>query len=475
MKDIKIYFNGNWRRTKTAIPVFNPYSNEELGEVYETGKDDFDAVIKSSESGFLEMKSLPAYKKSEFLLRCSLLLKERAQEFSEIITQESGKAIKYSRSEVFRASENFRFASEVIKHFKGSVLKGDASAGGIGRRLIFERFPLGVVAAITPFNFPLNLVVHKVAPALAAGNSVILKPSSYTPITAVKLIEVLLESGFPPHAVNLVIGRGDIVGNWINSSSSIRMITFTGSPETGNTIKAQSGLKKVALELGSNSPVIIDEIKDIDNLTSRLITGVCANSGQVCISVQRIYVRDELYEELKESLVAGLNKVVVGDPADEKVEYGPMINEREAVRIENSIKQAVSQGANILAGGTRYKSIIQPTLIENVNMEMDVYSKEIFGPVACLIKYSDFDQVLNETNRSEFGLNAGVFTSDINKMLKAYRELETGGVIINDIPTWRIDNMPYGGVKNSGIGREGTEFALEEMTEIKLLVINEEY
>ncbi len=474
MDELKIYFNGAWRRTKKSFPVFNPYSGEEIAQVHETDEESFLSAISGAKAGVGEINSLPVYERAEILSKASSLLQERGEEFAQAITKEAGKAIKYSRGEVGRAIENFRFASEVIKHLKGSVLKGDAGKGGVGRTLFYERFPLGVIAAITPFNFPLNLAVHKLAPAFATGNSVIFKPSSYTPVTAVKLVQLLLDSGYPKNAINLVTGPGDLIGRWINNAPEIRMITFTGSPEVGKTIKSQSGLKKVSLELGSNSPVIIEDVSNMERLIPRLITGICANSGQVCISLQRIYCNEKIYDELRDSLISAVKKVPVGDPSDENVEYGPMITEKEAIRIENWVKTAVKKGAKVLAGGTRYKSIIQPTIIENVNSEMEVYSREVFGPVACLIKYDSFEEVLDEVNLSEFGLNAGVFTCDINKAMKAYKKLETGAVIINDIPTWRVDHMPYGGVKGSGIGREGTEFAMEEMTEIKLMVIKQE-
>ncbi len=470
MEEFQIYISGEWKSSDHYISVFNPYTGEEIARVAESSRKDFDLAVKSCELGFKKNRYLPAFQRAEILHKVSELLSQKEEEFAQVITNESGKAIKYSRGEVRRAVENLQFSAEAAKHVKGKVLVPDAAKGGIKHKLFYERFPLGIIAAITPFNFPLNLVVHKIAPAIAAGNSVLLKPSSLTPITSIKLIELFLEAGLPPHAVNLVIGRGDIVGDWITGNEKINMITFTGSPSVGKWIKNNSGMKKVSLELGANSPLIIDEIRDWDKLISRCVTGVLANGGQVCISTQRIYINTTYYDEFKKRLTAAFKKVNVGNPTEEKVEYSSLISEKEAVRIEAWLKEAEKNGANIITGGKRFKSIIEPTLVEDIKPDMKIYSSEIFGPVAVLIPYDNFSDVLDRVNNSQFGLNAGVYTSEINKAFLAYEKLESGAVIINDIPTWRVDHMPYGGVKNSGSGREGPEFAIEEMSEIKLMV-----
>lgn len=472
MIEFKILTGGKWHRCKNSFPVFNPYNGDKLGEVPEISRKEFDSAVEAAELGFQEMKRLPACERASILVQVAENLERQKDEFAKTISLESGKAIKYSRGEVVRAIENLRFSAETLKHFEGRVPVSDSAKGGINKTMFYKRFPRGVIAAITPFNFPLNLVIHKIAPALGSGNSVILKPSSFTPITAIKLCELFLETSLPRKAISLVTGPGQLLGEWITSSRGINMITFTGSVKVGKWIKNNAGMKHVTLELGSNSPLIIDGLPRDSNLISRLITGIFANSGQVCISTQRIYIHEDLYDKIKDDLVKQIKKINIGDPLEENVEYGPLITEREAIRVENLINEALSGGARLITGGKRYKSMIEPCLIDNITEDMKIYNSEVFGPVACLIPYSNFSEIINRVNRSKFGLNAGVITPDLDKAFQAYQELETGTVIINDIPTWRVDQMPYGGMKLSGTGREGPRFAMEEMTEIKLMVIN---
>jgi len=328
------------------------------------------------------------------------------------------------------------------------------------------------VVAISPFNFPLNLVAHKVAPAIAAGNSVVLKPATSTPLTALRLGEIMMAAGLPAGALNIVIGSGSTVGEWLVSDPRPAKISFTGSPSVGKRIISQAGIKRVTLELGNNSATIVDEDADLDLAVKRCVIGSFANSGQICISVQRIYVHENIFDRFTESFVQATQRQKVGDPVQKDCDVGPMIDEGEAERAENWVQEAVAAGAKILTGGHREGVMFQPTVLTNVNAEMKVVCDEIFAPVVSLVPFSDFNQALLMVDESRYGLQAGIFTRNIDRAFAAIRKLNVGGVIINDVPTFRIDHMPYGGNKESGIGREGLKYAIEEMTNIKMVCFN---
>ncbi len=358
---------------------------------------------------------------------------------------------------------------EVRNKYSGEVI-GTVPAGE-GYFGFWQRRPVGVIAAISPFNFPLNLVAHKVAPALAAGNSVVLKPATTTPLTAVKLAEILAEAGLPPGAFNLVIGSGSTVGEWLVTDPRVAKITFTGSPPVGEHILKVAGLKKVTLELGNNSPVIVAPDADLDLVAKRAALGAYYNSGQVCISVQRIYTQRAIYEPFTERFVRASEAMVVGDPLDERVDVGPMIETGEAERIESWVREAQAGGARVLTGGKREGAVYWPTVLADAQPDMKVVAQEAFAPVASVLPYDDFDDALRQANDSEFGLQVGVFTRDIDRVFKAVKALNFGGVIINDTPAFRADHMPYGGNRHSGLGREGVRFAMEEMTNIQMVAI----
>jgi len=378
---------------------------------------------------------------------------------------------KYARIEVDRAISTFTIASEEAKRIHGETIPLDAVPAGEGYFGFWQRRPLGVVAAISPFNFPLNLVAHKVAPALAAGNTVVLKPASTTPITAVKLCQILEQAGLPGGAINLVVGPGSTVGDWLIGDPRVAKITFTGSPAVGEHITRVAGIKKVTLELGNNSPVIIAPDADLEMVARRCAVGAYYNSGQVCISVQRIYSQQAIFEPFTEQFVRASEAMVVGDPLDERVDVGPMIDPSEVDRIEGWVNEATSEGAQILTGGRRAGCVYFPTVLTQVKPTMKVVSQEVFAPVASLIPYDDFEEALRQADATQFGLQVGVFTRDIQRVFQAVRRLNFGGVIINDTPAFRADHMPYGGTRQSGIGREGVRFAIEEMTNLQMVAI----
>lgn len=464
--------NGEWRVGKDYFDVKNPYDGSFLDRVPLSTKKDVEDAILSAKNAFTVISEMPAHKRSTILSNTSRIIESAKREIAELITRESGKAIKYSLAEVERSIQTFQFAAEESKQIHGETIPMDASPNSEKRFAFYQPFPIGIIGAITPFNFPLNLVAHKVAPAIASGNSVILKPASYTPLTSIKLGEIMMEAGLPNGALNIVFGSGSTVGEWIVESQDLAMISFTGSPLVGRRIKERAGMKRVALELGSNSATIIEPDADMEMAIPRCIMGAFSNAGQVCISLQRIYVHERIFDNFKDKFVGAIKKIKVGNPMEPDTEYGPMIEQKEAVRADEWIKEAVNKGAKILCGGERKGNIITPTVMTDVKRDMKVVCNEVFAPLVTLIKYKDFEEAIDMVNDSIYGIQTGIFTKDINKAFKGFKKLHAGGVIINDVPTFRVDHMPYGGVKESGTGREGIKFAIKEMTELKLMVFN---
>jgi len=471
-KIYKTLIGGKWEEGKKLLEVTNKYTGEVIGSVPLTDEETFEEAIKSAQEGFSLISSMPAYQRSKILEKTSEKIEEKKDEITRIIALEAGKAWKHAKAEVERAVQTFKFASEEAKSIRGETVPMDAAVGGEKRIGFYLRFPVGVVGAISPFNYPLNLVAHKVAPAIAAGCSVVLKPASMTPLTSLKLGEIMMEAGLPNGALNIIIGSGSTVGNWLVTDPRVAMITFTGSPPVGRDIKEKSGLKKVTLELGSNSACIVDESADLDLAVPRCIVGSFAYAGQVCISVQRIYIHQKIFDEFSQRFLEGTEKLKLGDPLNPETDVGPMITEGDAKRTESWVNEAIQGGAKILIGGKREKNFYQPTVLTNVKPEMKVMATEVFAPVVCFVPFNDFSDAVRMTNDSIYGLQAGVYTSDIEKAFEAVKGIKVGGVIVNDVPTYRADQMPYGGVKESGIGREGLKFAIEEMTDIKMIVFN---
>ncbi len=469
--EYKLLIDGEWIGSGAALEVKNKYDGSLVGVVPTASKDDLNRAIEAAERTEDVMADMPAYKRAEILLRTAALIRERADDLAKTVAAEAGKALKFARAEVDRAAGVFIIAAEEAKRLHGETIPLDAVPAGEGYFGFWTRRPVGVIAAISPFNFPINLVAHKVAPAIASGNTLVLKPASTTPIAAVKLCQILHEAGMPAGTINLVVGSGGTVGEWLITDDRVDKITFTGSPEIGRHILAVAGIKKVTLELGNNSPVVVAPDADLDFVAKRCAMGAFYNSGQVCISVQRIYSQKQVFEPFSEKFVKATEAMVVGDPLDERVDVGPMIDSKEVDRIESWVKEAQGLGASILTGGKRDGAVYYPTVLSNVEEDMKVVAEETFGPVASVISSEDFESALAQANASKFGLQVGVFTRDIDRMLKAVKRLNFGGVIVNDTPNFRADHMPYGGNRQSGLGREGVKFAMEDMTNIQLVAI----
>jgi glyceraldehyde-3-phosphate dehydrogenase (NADP+) len=471
MEISQFFVGGEWRKSQKHKPVINPYDCKTVGEVYQASQNDIQDAIRSAEAASAATRRLQSYERTEILAFIAGEIAAKKESFAQLITAETGKPITSSRAEVERSIFTFTAASEEARRIEGSVLPLDLALHSKSRFGLVRRFPLGPIGAITPFNFPINLIAHKVAPAIAAGNTIILKPSSNAPLTALLLAEVISRSGLPQGGFNIVPCPTNEARQLV-TDERIRLITFTGSSAVGWGIKAQAGKKRVTLELGGNAGVIVDRGFKLDHITKRIAQGSYGNAGQSCISVQRIYVHEDIYDEFADLFVMESKSTQMGDPRDERTVVGPMISEEAAVKAECWIKEAVDGGAHILCGGKRERAMLEPTVLVDVKPEMNVSCHEVFAPVVTLDRFRDFKQAVGAVNNSAYGLQAGVFSKDLNNVFYAYDELEVGGVIVNDFPTYRIDSMPYGGVKDSGFGREGLRYAIEEMTEMKLLAFN---
>ncbi|CUB04148.1 aldehyde dehydrogenase family protein [Marinomonas fungiae] len=452
------------------LEVRNKYSGELIATVALASATDIDKAIAAADKAQPAMKTLPSYKRQAILNHCVARFKERFEELAVALCQEAGKPIKDARGEVTRLIDTFQIAAEEATRIYGEVIPMDISPRAEGYQGQWKRFPIGPCSFISPFNFPLNLAAHKIAPAIAAGCTFILKPASLTPISALIVAEILAETELPEGAFSILPCRRD-GADLFTTDERLKLLSFTGSPDVGWDLKKKAGKKPVVLELGGNAACIVDEGTDLEDAVQRIIFGAYYQSGQSCISVQRIMVHESLYDQAKDKLAIAVSNLVMGDPADERTFIGPMISVKEAERLHDWILEAKAAGATVLAGGNRDGAMLEATLLENVTSDMTVNNQEAFGPVAILSKFSDFDKALEEVNNSDFGLQAGIFTKDIYKAHKAWEELEVGGVVIGDVPSWRVDHMPYGGVKDSGLGREGIRYAIEDMTELKLMVL----
>jgi acyl-CoA reductase-like NAD-dependent aldehyde dehydrogenase len=416
------------------------------------------------------MARMPAYERQDVLQHCVDRFKARFDELAYALCVEAGKPIKDSEGEVSRLIDTFRIAAEESVRMTGEVQPLDISPRAKGYQGIWKRVPIGPCSFISPFNFPLNLAAHKIAPALAVGCPFIVKPASRTPLGTIIIGEILAETNLPRGAFSILPAHRD-GADLFTTDDRLKLLSFTGSPGVGWDLKAKAGKKKVVLELGGNAAVIVDHDADLDDAVERIIFGAFYQSGQSCIGVQRIIVHADIYDDLKDRLVARAGKLIAGDPKDRDTFVGPMISEGEARRLDKWVQEAAQAGGKILCGGKREGAMLEATLLENVDRSTSLYREEAFGPVAILSKFTDFNEALAEVNDSKFGLQAGIFTRDLFKMFDAWDHLDVGGVVINDVPSYRVDNMPYGGVKDSGLGREGVRFAMEDMTEIRNLVI----
>lgn len=467
-----LYLANRPERPNEDLVVRDKYSGEIVSRTALADADTVDRAIAAAAAAAPAMRALPPYARQAILDHCVRRCEERAAELAEALCAEAGKPIVYARGEVTRLIDTFRYAAAEAVRIGGEVMNLEISPRAHGYRGMWKRVPIGPCAFITPFNFPLNLVAHKVAPALAIGCPFVLKPASTTPLGALILGEILAETDLPDGAFS-ILPCGHAAADALTTDERLRLLSFTGSGDVGWRMKARAGHKKVSLELGGNAACIVDEGTDLDDAVERLIVGAFYQSGQSCISVQRIIAHDSLYDALRDRLVAAARALRVGDPRDEATFLGPMISEKEAIRVVAWVEQARAAGAHLLCGGTREGALVPATLLEGVDHRQPIYCDEVFGPVAVLSRFRRFDDALAEANESAHGLQAGVFTRDIHRAQRAWDTLEVGGVVIGDVPSWRVDHMPYGGVKGSGTGREGVRFAIEAMSELRLLVLRD--
>ena len=463
--------DGKWVEDGDVIDIKAPYDGAIVGRVFQGRRSHAEAAIAAAVKAFGTTRRLPAFERQRVLRRVAEGIAKRKEEFSRTLCQEAGKPIKAARTEVERAIFTFSVAAEESTRIYGEYLPLDWQEYTAGRWGIVKRFPIGPIAGITPFNFPLNLVAHKVAPAIAAGCPMVLKPAPQTPLSSLLMAEVVQQAGWPDGALNVIPLSNDDAGVLI-TDDRLKMISFTGSAAVGWQIKKNSGKKKVILELGGNAGVIIHNDADIEYAAERCVAGGFGYAGQTCISVQRILVQQSVYGKFTDMFLAGVKNLQIGDPLDEATDVGPLIRESDAQRAVDWVQEAVRGGARVLCGGNRKGSVVEPTVLTGTKPEMKVNCQEVFGPVVTVEPYAEFHEALRQINSSAFGLQAGLFTRDAKLMFQAFEELEVGGLLAGDVPTFRIDHMPYGGVKDSGIGREGLRYAIEEMTEPKLMVMN---
>ncbi|MGG3191806.1 aldehyde dehydrogenase family protein [Priestia megaterium] len=468
-----LMINGERVETVKYAPLYSPYSGEEIAKVAMADKRLTIQAIDAAYNARGVMAKMPAYKRAEILENVVALLKEKSAEAAEIISRESAKPIMFAKTEVERTIETYKFSAEEAKRIHGETIPFDAAAGGVGRIGYTLREPIGVIGAITPFNFPMNLVAHKVGPAIATGNTIVLKPASQTPLSALFIAEIFEEAGLPAGVLNVVTGPGSTVGEAIVEDDRVSMVTFTGSPSVGIGIRNKAGLKKTTLELGSNSALIIDKDIDIDQIIGRCIMGAFSNQGQVCISLQRVYAHEDVYEEFVTKFKKEAQKLKIGDPLNPSTYISALISKGETERVLSWIEETKDSKATIQAGGKLQDGILEPTIITDAERSFKVSCQEAFAPVVVVNKVSSVKEAIKQVNDSRFGLQAGIYTNNVKNALYASKELHVGGVIINDVPTYRVDQMPYGGVKESGTGREGIKYAMEEMTELKLVVWNQ--
>ncbi|MDX6496438.1 MAG: hypothetical protein QOE17_2424 [Gaiellales bacterium] len=466
----KLLVGGEWYETGNTIDVTSPYDGSVVGRVAFGGGDDARRAIDAAE---VAMRSpLPAHRRAAILDRVAELLRERREEFARTIAMEAGKPITTAGIEVDRAVQTITFSALEARRLTGETVAMDAHPAGEGKAGLILRLPIGIVAAISPFNFPLNLVCHKVGPGFAAGCAVVLKPAGATPLSALLLARAFADAGQPAGWLNAIVGKSSEIGDVIAEDPRVKMITFTGSSQVGWGIRQHAHKKKVSLELGNSTPLIVLADADLEKAATAIAANGYAFAGQSCISVQRVYVEDSAHDALIEKLVPKVEALKVGDPLDPETQVGPVIDTENRDRIASWVDAAVSSGAKLLAGGVvGDDGLLRPTLLDEVSLDMAVACNEVFGPVVAIARVSNLDEAIERANGTEYGLQAGVFTQDITKAMRAARELEFGGVTLNEAPTYRADQMPYGGVKESGNTREGPKFAVQEMTEPRMVVI----
>ena len=467
----KIFLAGRWVDSPDVLTIENPARpGEPAGLTYQATPEQYEEAVEAAVAAFEVTRRLPAYERAATLRNISAGIRARREELGRLIALEAGKPIRDALVEVDRAVLTFRLGAEEAERIGGELIPLDLMASSKGRVGITRRFPAGPVAAISPFNFPLNLAAHKLAPAIAAGCSIVLKPPSKDPLTMLTVAEIVEEAGAPAGSVSILPMSREL-GDRLVADDRFKVLTFTGSPAVGWGMKARAGKKRVVLELGGNAGAIVDLTANLDWAVRRITIGAFAYSGQVCISVQRIFVHDDVFDAFADKLVAAASALRLGDPLEPETDLGPMVDEKATLRTQAWVDEAVAMGGRVLLGGTASGTFFAPTILVDTPVEAKVCSQEAFAPLVVLFRFSEFADAVRQVNDSFFGLQAGVFTNDLANAFTAFNELEVGGVILNDIPTYRIDHMPYGGVKDSGLGREGLRYAIEDMTEIRILVV----
>ncbi|MBC8174154.1 MAG: aldehyde dehydrogenase family protein [Candidatus Marinimicrobia bacterium] len=469
---MKMLIAGEWVNAKDAITVENPFDQSVVDTVPRGTAEDMKRAIDSAVKGAKIARKMPVHQRMEILYRAAQIVKENLEEFAKTIATEGSKTIQEARKEAFRCVNTLTISAEESRRILGETIPFNSVPGSENKTGYYYRMPIGVIGAITPFNDPLNLVAHKLGPAIAGGNSVVLKPATVTPLTALKLAEAFMKAGLPSHILNVVTGHASEVADVLVTDPRVRMITFTGGPEAGLDIMKKVGLKKIGMELGSNSPVIVMADCDLNWAVESSVSGAFWAVGQNCIGVQRILVENSIYDDFLKKFVDRTKKIKTGYQLDEKTDMGPMITLKEAERVETWIQEAVEKGANIQTGGGRKGTLVDPTVLTDVPDDSTIKCEEVFGPVVILQPIDTLDNAIEIANSVEYGLHGAIFTKDINSAFKAAHELDVGGVMINDSTDYRLDQMPFGGVKKSGLGREGIKFALQEMTEPKVICIN---
>ena len=466
---MKMLLNGQWVDRDKKIDVRDPFDNSLVDAVPQATKDDVQTALQAAVRGYEITRKMTVYDRAQVLYKAATIISNDLESFARTIAREGSKTIREARKEARRCVNTLTISAEEAKRVLGETIPFDSFPGGEKRRGFYYRVPVGVVLAITPFNDPLNLVAHKLGPAFAGGNSVVLKPATVTPLSALKLAEALWEAGLPPLALQAITGYGSEIGDDLVKDERVRMISFTGGLEAGKRIASLAGIKKIGMELGSNSPVIVWHDADLDYAVESCVSGAFWAAGQNCIGVQRLYVHRKIYEEFKTRFVQLTKKYIIGNKLDEQTDMGPMITEGEAKRVERWVKEAVDKGAKVLAGGGREGALFEPTVLENVPESATIHYEEVFGPTVNLYPVDDLDEAIRKANSLPYGLLAAVFTKNVDVAFKAAYELDCGGVMINESTDYRLDSMPFGGIKNSGLGREGIKFSLQEMTEPKVV------
>lgn len=467
----KILVGGEWRETNEVLDVHFPYDNSVVGAVYMAGEQDLEDAMVAAQKGFEITRKLPSYKRSEILENLYNLMKARFDDLVEAMILEGGKNRKTAVGETTRALQTIKVSGEEARRMEGDVFSIDWTQAGVNRQGFTRRAPIGTILGITPFNYPINLACHKVGPAIASGNALILKPAEKTPLSSVILAELILEAGYPPEAFSMVNCWGPMAEKMV-VDPRVAMLSFTGSASVGWMLKSKAKMQKVALELGGNAGVIVHNDANLDLAIAQATAGGFANAGQNCISVQRMLIQSDIFEEFTDRFVDSVKGLVVGDPRETDTDIGPMISLKDAERAEAWMQEATNAGASILYGGKREGTMIEPTVMTETTRDMKVQCEEIFAPVVTLTPYDTWDDAVAIINDSPYGLQAGIFTNDMKRIMDAWDRIDVGGLQVNSVSTFRVDHMPYGGIKASGFGREGVKYAIEDMTEIRLMVLN---